>query len=133
MERGGNSQEQMSQDIKEKPGGKDAHPGEQEPAEMREPAARRGFFSHDAGETGGAKNAAFVFGNAFPAKETATAGATRDGFARGMISAALGDQFHRHEPLAALRDGRGGGCGTRSRRRRSVPSPARPSAMEQPP
>jgi hypothetical protein len=86
----------MSQDIKEKPGGKDSRAGEHDPAEMREPAARRAFFSHDASETGGTKNAAFVFGNAFPAKETATAGATGDGFARRMIAAALRDQFHRH-------------------------------------
>jgi hypothetical protein len=122
----------MSQDIEEKPGGKNAGTGERDPAEMREPAARRDFFSPDAGETAGTKNAALVFGNAFPAKETTTARTTRNGFARGMIAAALRDQFHCHEPVVPP-EGRGGGCGTRSRRKRSVPSPTTPNPMEQPP
>jgi hypothetical protein len=40
----GNPQKKMSQDIKEKPGSKDAGKREEKPVEMSKPAPRRDFF-----------------------------------------------------------------------------------------
>ena len=95
MNRCRNFQKDVSEHVEKNPGGNDAHARQHNAIETRKPAARRGFFLQHRRETGRAQDAAFVFGNAFPAKKTAASRTTRDRFASGMISTTLRNKFHR--------------------------------------
>lgn len=91
MNRHGNFQKDMPEDIEKNPGDNNARACEHNPPDPCESAARRRFFLQHRGETRSAQDAAFVFGNAFATKKTAAARTTRDRFARGMISTTLRD------------------------------------------
>jgi hypothetical protein len=94
MNRYRNFQKNVAQQIEKNPGGNDARARQHDPADTRKPTARRGFFLKHRGETGSAQDAAFVFGNAFPAKKTAASRTPRYRFADGMISTTLREKFH---------------------------------------
>jgi hypothetical protein len=102
MERTGDQEQKAADVVEDYPGNQQTAAGSSDTTDNGQPTFGFGFGRDEFGQTTGAQDPAFVFGNAFPAKKSPAFRAPGHGFAVGMVETALSDQVCQLTPVVGV-------------------------------